>query len=76
MCLIPVGDCSNIPTNSVIFALLINRFSGAEIKKDWMDKVARIGDSRDAYRILIRKLEGKILIGVDKRILLKWILKK
>jgi hypothetical protein len=38
--------------------------------------VARIRDSRSAYRGLIWKPEGKKLPGVDGRILLKWILKE
>jgi hypothetical protein len=41
-----------------------------------MDKVAHIRDSRGAHRVLMRKPEGKILLGVDGRILLKWILQK
>jgi len=39
-----------------------------------MGNVVRIRDSRGVYRGLIRKPEGKRLIGVDGRILLKWIL--
>jgi len=39
-----------------------------------MDNVACIRDSRGAHRGLIREPEGKRLLGVDGRILLKWIL--
>jgi hypothetical protein len=41
-----------------------------------MDKVDRIRDSRSGCRGLIGKPEGKRLLGVDRRILLKWILKE
>ena len=41
-----------------------------------MEKVARIRDSRGAYRGLITKPEGNRLLGVDGGILLKWILKE
>jgi len=75
MCLIPVGHCIYIPTYSVIFLPLINHFRRDEIKINQMDKVARIRDSRRAYWALIKKPEGKRLLGVDGWILLKWTLK-
>jgi len=39
--------------------------------------VARVGDRRSAYRVLVRKSEGKSYlkdVGIDGRILLKWVL--
>jgi hypothetical protein len=41
--------------------------------------VARVGESRGAYRILVGKPEGRRLPGdrgVDGRIILKWIVEK
>jgi len=45
----------------------------------WAGDVARIGESRSTYRILLGRPEGKILLGnlgADRRIILKWIFKK
>ncbi|KAJ4444005.1 hypothetical protein ANN_05794 [Periplaneta americana] len=42
----------------------------------WASYVARIGESRNAYRVLVWRPEGKRPLGdrdVDGRIILKWI---
>jgi hypothetical protein len=43
--------------------------------KIWAGHVARMGERRSAYRVLVRKPEGKIPFGRPKRkrIKLKWI---
>ena len=49
------------------------------IKIRWVGHVARKGDRRGAYRILVRRLEGKIHLedlGVDGGDILKWIFMK
>jgi hypothetical protein len=41
----------------------------------WAGYVPRLGESRGAYRILVWKPEGKVLLedpGVDGRIIFKW----
>jgi len=41
--------------------------------------VARVGERRDVYRVLVGKPEGKIHLGdpgVDGRMILRWILRK
>jgi hypothetical protein len=45
----------------------------------WVLYVARMGYTRGAYTVLMRRREGKNHlkdIGVDGRVILKWILKK
>jgi hypothetical protein len=45
----------------------------------WAGHVARIGEGRSAYRALVGKPEGRNRLedpGVDRRIILKWILKR
>jgi hypothetical protein len=44
----------------------------------WVEHVARLGEKRNAYRILVRKPEGKGLLGRPRRTIrqyLKHILK-
>ena len=45
----------------------------------WAGHVARMGESRDGYRVLVGKPEGRRPLedrGVDGRIILEWILEK
>jgi hypothetical protein len=45
----------------------------------WAEYVARMGEGRGAYRVLLGKLEGKRPLenpGVDGRIILRYILRK
>jgi hypothetical protein len=45
----------------------------------WMGHLARMGEKRNAYRILVGKPEGKRPLGrldVGDRIILKWILER
>ena len=45
----------------------------------WSGHVARMGERRDIYRVLVGKPEGKNHLGdpgVDGRIILRWILRK
>jgi len=45
----------------------------------WAGHVARMGERRGAYRVLVRKLGGKGHLedpGVNERIVLRWIVRK
>jgi hypothetical protein len=45
----------------------------------WIGHAARIGEKRNAYKILVGKPEGKRLLGRPKRrwgIILTWILER
>jgi hypothetical protein len=45
----------------------------------WVGHVAYMGDMRNTYKILVRKLKGKDHLGgrgISGRIILKWILKE
>jgi len=45
----------------------------------WAGHVARMGERRDVYRVLVGKPEGKNHVedpGVDGRIILRWIFRK
>ena len=45
----------------------------------WAGHVARMGERRGAYRVLVGKPEGKRLLGrhrLDGRIILRWIFRK
>ena len=41
----------------------------------WAGQVARVGDRRRSYRILAGKIQEKIEVGVDGKIILKWTFK-
>ena len=43
-------------------------------KMRWEEPVARMGERRGAYKVLVEKPEGDP--GVDRRIILRWILRK
>jgi hypothetical protein len=53
---------------------------GDQIKKNrWAGHVARIGEWRGAYRVLVREQRERDHfeeLGVDRNITLKWIIKK
>jgi len=42
----------------------------------WAGHVARMGEKRGVYRVLVGKPEGKRDAGVDGRIILRWIFRK
>ena len=45
----------------------------------WVGRVARMGERRSAYRVLVGKPEGKrpvVRPGVDGRVILRWIFRK
>ena len=44
----------------------------------WAGHVARLGDRRDVYKVLVRKRDGKRRLdpGVDGKIILRWIFRK
>ena len=42
----------------------------------WAEHVARMGDRRDIYRVLVGKPEGERPLDVDGRIILRWIFRK
>jgi hypothetical protein len=42
----------------------------------WAGNVARMGERRGVYRVLVGKLEGKRPPGVDGRIILRWIFRR
>jgi len=45
----------------------------------WVGNVSHMKQSRDAYRVLVGKSEGKDHFkepGLDRRIILKWIFRK
>jgi hypothetical protein len=45
----------------------------------WAGHVARVGERRGVYRVLVRKTEGKIHLedrSVDRRLILRWIFRK
>jgi hypothetical protein len=45
----------------------------------WAGNVACMGETRNAYKILFKNLKGRDHLedlGVDRRVILKWILRK
>jgi len=45
----------------------------------WAGHVARLGETRDIYGVLVEKPEGKNHLGdqgIDRRIILRWICRK
>jgi hypothetical protein len=47
-------------------------------RMSWAEHVARMGEMKHSYKMLVHKPPGKHLgnIGIDGKVLLKWILKK
>jgi hypothetical protein len=63
---------------ALYFSPSINRVMKSRRLK-WAGHVARMGEKRGAYRVLVGKPEGKNHLenpGVDGKIILKWIIKK
>ena len=64
------GDLCSLPN---IVRLIKSR------RMSWAGHVARVGESRGVYRLLVRKPEGKNLLeepDIDGWIILRWIFRK
>ena len=68
-------NLDNDELNDLYFSANIFRVTKSKRMK-WTWHVARIGDRRDAYRVLVKERDYLEDPDVDGRILLRWIFRK